>query len=651
MYIMAYQSILLLGRSFHKVTQPWKLFRAAKFRSYFSFPGAIHGNQQAFRKNSQFAITLTCTALTLSLSIKRYSDTNSAFCNGQTIIKTNKVAKTKRNIITKTYRSLYKYLTLCMRFLRLLLTFLPLYCIFPWTLVFPSFKQKWLRYLLFAVECSGPTFIKLGQWSSTRRDLFSQEFCDCFSKLHNNAPPHSWFFTKKKLEKSFGNKWRDIFVKIDNKRQAVRSGCIGQVYKAYMKPDSIPDEHLVEEILEEIDDSDAPDFFEGLEVLGFGRMFGARDKELDRAEKDRKVKKKEKLLADENSFNPQERSDQSNDLQDKPKSDNNFILDEDDLDGLIPVAIKVVHPGVYRNVSRDLKLLYFMANLLSYIPGLSYLSLREVVEEFEGLLTRQIDLRYEAKNLERFNVNFSDVSCVKFPKPIRPYVRKDVMVETYEEGECISKYLNDNENSSEELRNKLADMAIDALLKMVFVDNFVHADLHPGNILVHGASDFNPQQENIMTLVDICDTVIINVKPVPCPVKLILLDTGITSELEEEDRWNFEGVFTAVVLGDGEKVADLFLHHACAKECEDVDKFKKEMSTLVREATKNTLNLSKVNVGELLRSVFSLLIEHKVKLESNFASMVLAIMVLEGLGRSLNPNLDIMAAAKAVLLP
>ncbi|XP_039503793.1 uncharacterized aarF domain-containing protein kinase 2 [Pimephales promelas] len=74
------------------------------------------------------------------------------------------------------------------------------------------------------------------------------------------------------------------------------------------------------------------------------------------------------------------------------------------------------------------------------------------------------------------------------------------------------------------------------------------------------------------------------------------------------------------------------------------------MAQLVDHALSDTLSLGKIQVSDLLSRVFGLLIRHKVKLESNFASMVFAIMVLEGLGRSLDPNLDILEIAKPLLL-
>ena len=83
----------------------------------------------------------------------------------------------------------------------------------------------------------------------------------------------------------------------------------------------------------------------------------------------------------------------------------------------------------------------------------------------------------------------------------------------------------------------------------VFIDNFVHADLHPGNILVQGVDSFTGDTDNILKMEDMCDTVVISVKPRECPLKLVMLDTGIVGQLNEFDRQNFRDVFTNVVLG------------------------------------------------------------------------------------------------------
>lgn len=83
----------------------------------------------------------------------------------------------------------------------------------------------------------------------------------------------------------------------------------------------------------------------------------------------------------------------------------------------------------------------------------------------------------------------------------------------------------------------------------IFVDNFVHADLHPGNILVQGADGLSKSQEERLQQVDVCDTLAVAVAPARCPLRLVLLDAGIVAELQAADLRNFRAVFMAVAMG------------------------------------------------------------------------------------------------------
>ncbi|KAM8815564.1 putative aarF domain-containing protein kinase 2 [Rhynchonycteris naso] len=514
----------------------------------------------------------------------------------------------------------------------LLVKFFPLLLLYPLTYLAPSISSLWLLLLLKATESSGPTYIKLGQWASTRRDLFSEAFCAQFSKLHVQVTPHPWTHTAHVLQQAFGEDWGKVLC--FEKREPVGSGCVAQVYKAHADPVFL-ETNSVQRLAKA---SRLQPSSEAGVAAGLRELFGHLEKGCrslgslgDQSLLERLLLPKAALVESDTVVSQASAS---------------AYLPEPH--HLIPVAVKVLHPGLLSQVRMDLLLMKVGSRALALLPGIKWLSLPEIVEEFEKLMVQQIDLRYEARNLEHFQCNFLHVTSVRFPTPLHPFVTRDVLVETYEESVPVSSY--QQAGTPTDLKKKIAWLGINMLLKMIFVDNFVHADLHPGNILVQGADGPSESPEARLQQVDVCDTLVVSVPPARCPLRLVLLDAGIVAELQAADLRNFQAVFMAVVMGQGQRVAELILHHARANECRDVEQFKAEMATLVTQARKNTVTLEKLQVSSLLSNVFKLLMTHKVKLESNFASIVFAIMVLEGLGRSLDPKLDILEAAKPFLL-
>ncbi|XP_027961974.1 uncharacterized aarF domain-containing protein kinase 2 isoform X2 [Eumetopias jubatus] len=488
---------------------------------------------------------------------------------------------------------LFLHLRIWLRAGALLMKFFPLLLFYPLTYLAPSVSSLWLYLLLKATETSGPSYIKLGQWASTRRDLFSEAFCDQFSKLHVRVTPHPWTHTERFLRQAFGEDWGRVLC--FEKKEPVGSGCVAQVYKARANPTFL--EHDSVQRLAKASHLQASS--EAGPVGRLGELFGPPGKGWGFQESLADQSFLERLLL--------------------PKADpvgSNAVVSQSSApahqpepDHLIPVAVKVLHPGLLSQVQMDLLLMKMGSRVLALLPGIKWLSLPEIVEEFEKLMVHQIDLRYEAQNLEHFQCNFLNVNSVKFPTPLRPFVTRDVLVETYEESVPVSSY--QQAGIPTDLKKKIARLGINMLLKMIFVDNFVHADLHPGNILVQGADGLSGSPEAQLQQVGVCDALVGATPPACRPLRLVLLDAGIVAELQAADLSNFRAVFMAVAMGQGQRVAELILHHARASECRDVEGFKAEMATLVTQARKNTITLEKLQVSSLLSNVFKLLMTHK----------------------------------------
>lgn len=202
---------------------------------------------------------------------------------------------------------------------------------------------------------------------------------------------------------------------------------------------------------------------------------------------------------------------------------------------------------------------------------------------------------------------------------------KDVLVETFEEGILMM----DSMDEDVKQRHKLALLGLNAILKMVFEDNFIHADLHPGNIIVRSKSNE----------VDGC-----------VEKQLCLIDAGIVAELSADDRRNFIDLFRAVVLNDGVTVGQLMIERSRHGTCIDREGFMNSMKTVVSEVNASGLSLGRMGISSLLQRVLALCYVHQVKLESRYASVIIAIGILEGLGRRLDPDIDILQIAMPYIL-
>ncbi|KAG5510295.1 hypothetical protein JKF63_07623 [Porcisia hertigi] len=303
------------------------------------------------------------------------------------------------------------------------------------------------------------------------------------------------------------------------------------------------------------------------------------------------------------------------------------------------LAVKVTHPHIREQVSADLAAMHVFVSLGSkVIPGLRYFNLESSINEFSSLIRSQLNLLVECDNLVQFKHNFRSVNGVIFPTPLASLSTENVLFETYEEGQPLQDVVCSEDNKD------AAELGCHMFLKMLFEDNFVHSDLHPGNVLLRtnktdGLRQYYPDGKRKLRH------------------EIVVLDTGLVTTLSKAERNNFISLFAAVACGDGELGADLMIDRLppSMREAQapvNRERFREEMKRVFDMVAPGTagFRLSKVQIVTVLRKVMDTVRENHIPLDGNFSSLVLTVIVGEGLGRKLSPDFNIFAESAPYLM-
>ncbi|KAL1823388.1 hypothetical protein ACET3Z_010166 [Daucus carota] len=295
----------------------------------------------------------------------------------------------------------------------------------------------------------------------------------------------------------------------------------------------------------------------------------------------------------------------------------------------ILVAVKVRHPGVGEAIRRDFMLINFFVKFSKVIPTLKWLRLDESMQQFAVFMMSQVDLAREAANLSRFAYNFRRWKDVSFPKPLYPLVHPAVLVETYEHGDNILHYV-DEVDGQEPVKSGLAHIGTHVLLKMLLVDNFIHADMHPGNILVRVNQKKAPSKGLFKS------------RP-----HVVFLDVGMTAELSKTDRVNLLEFFKAVALRDGRTAAERTLRLSKQQNCPNPAAFIKEVESSFRLWGSAEGDL--IHPADCMHELLEQVRRHKVNIDGNVTTVMVTTLVLEGWQRKLDPEYDVMHTLQTML--
>lgn len=440
-------------------------------------------------------------------------------------------------------------LQLLLRAMRLFVIFAPVLMTAWIAVLSPQFRSDiWYKWLAQCLGSCGAAFIKWGQWAATRADMFPPALCDALSKLHEDAPSHSWEFTQAQVEASLdipSNSLDQVFESFD--KLPLASGSIAQVHKA--------------------------------------RLFNGMD-----------------------------------------------------------VAVKVRHPQVAQLVEMDFRLMEMIATVADalFLRVWKGPSVKSSIMQFHHTMAAQAHLNLEAHHLEVLNHNFRNWKQVQFPRPI--FASSALIVETFEPGKIVSKYLDSFDATSKYMGSSASEgntlipldeakfivtTGVSVYLKMLLLDNVMHADLHPGNILLHGFRQ-SPNE-------------------LPGNLQMTLVDAGMIAQLTDEESSTFIGLLTSIGDGNGAAAAEFTLQFSKGNNIssEERECFKNEMSSLFAERCRGYG--TNVDVGNVLRGVLGLIRDHRIRIDANYATLVVNVLCIESLSRRICPSYNVLDAARPLL--
>ena len=280
------------------------------------------------------------------------------------------------------------------------------------------------------------------------------------------------------------------------------------------------------------------------------------------------------------------------------------------------VAVKVLRPDIASVISRDIALLDLFAwALASILPDGKRLKPREVVAEFRRHLDDELDLMREAANASQLRRNFKDSSSLVVPEIYWDFCRTNVMVMERMTGIPVGKI--DELRANQIDLEKLAASGVEIFFTQVFRDGYFHADMHPGNILVQ------------------------------LDGRYVALDFGIMGTLTEVDKNYLAQNFLAFFRRDYRGVAEAHVDAGWVPKDTRIDDFEATIRFICEPIFDKPLK--DISFGRLLLNLFQAARRFNVEIQPQLIMLQKTLLNVEGLGRELDPNLDLWKTAKPYL--
>jgi ubiquinone biosynthesis protein len=284
------------------------------------------------------------------------------------------------------------------------------------------------------------------------------------------------------------------------------------------------------------------------------------------------------------------------------------------------VVVKVLRPGVRKQIRRDLDLMYALARLVTRLwPESRRLRPMEVVAEYEKIIIDELDLMREAAAASQLRRNFQDSDLLYVPQVYWDFCRPGALVTEHIHGVPIGDVARLRQHDVD--MGKLASRGVEIFFTQVFRHNFFHADMHPGNIFVDVSDPGNPGY--------------------------IAVDFGIVGSLDPRDQQYLAENFLAFFQRDYHRIARLHINSGWVPG----DTRQDEVESAFRTVCEPIFNrpLSEISFGQFLVRLFTVARRFGMEVQPQLILLQKTLLNIEGLGRELYPQLDLWETAQPIL--
>jgi len=271
------------------------------------------------------------------------------------------------------------------------------------------------------------------------------------------------------------------------------------------------------------------------------------------------------------------------------------------------VAIKIRRPDLDRIITKDINTLTRIARFIDRFVFFIHDDITGLVEEFGISVRDEMDFLSEMKAIIRFQNNFSNSDIIKAPKPYREICRENVLVMEYIPGVKLSKVMSggyDREKYPIKKEN-LIEVLGNAMLEQIFIHGFLHADPHPGNLIITREGE------------------------------LYFIDFGRVNYLDDDMQTFLLEYMISIAKKDPDMMAEIISDNFGLK---NRDSYSDEIRYLFSKYYGKSLD--RINFGELMVDSFMVSRKHQVKLPPQIFLMSRVIILIEGIGTVIDPKFD-----------